>query len=265
MQRKKLKKNLSLSRTFRCRDFSVAVGTTPILRDVSLTIRPGETHVLMGPNGSGKSTLVGAFMGLPQYRVTHGSVFLGKQSLVKAPLEKRAAAGLFLGFQNPPALPGVSLFSLLRHAKSIAAASVPQNDLKEFAAAMKAAASELGIDQAFLTRSLNEGFSGGEKKKSEILQLLLLQPSFAFLDEIDSGLDIDALKICLDALRTHQSISGAGYLFVTHNPSLLRYVEPSHVHIMIRGRIVRTGTKDLMALVADKGFAPFLKSNSLSR
>lgn len=259
MNKRTAKKSPSFAPALRCRDLCVAVGQEAIVNSVSLTIRPGETHVLMGPNGSGKSTLVGALMGLPHYRVTHGSILLGKKSLTKAVIEKRAAAGLFLGFQNPPVLPGVSVLSLLRHAQSVRGGRAPKRDLKEFANTLKTTASRLGIDQSFFTRSLNEGFSGGEKKKSEILQLLMLQPSFAFLDEIDSGLDIDALKVCLAALREYQAQYNTGYLFVTHNPSLLRYVEPSYVHIMIRGRIVRTGAKDLMDLVADKGFAPFLK------
>lgn len=229
------------------------------MRCVSLVVRRGETHVLMGPNGSGKSTLAGALMGLPQYRITSGSILLGNQSLTKLPAEKRASEGLFLAFQNPPVLPGVSVLSLLNHAQSVGGNRLPKSDLKSYAATLKTAASRLGIEQSFLTRSLNEGFSGGEKKKSEILQLLMLKPSFAFLDEIDSGLDIDALKVCLHALREHQIEYNAGFVFVTHNPSLLRYVDPSYVHIMIRGRIVRTGSKDLMDLVADKGFAPFLK------
>jgi len=258
MKKRTAKKNPSLPHSFRCHALSVQVGEKHVVHAVSLLLRPGETHILMGPNGSGKSTLVGAFMGLPQYKISGGSLQLGKKSLTKAPPEKRAAAGLFLGFQNPPVLPGVSVLSLLRHARSMKSSRTAPFDLKEFAAVLKRAAAQLGIDQAFLTRSLNEGFSGGEKKKSEILQLLMLRPSFAFLDEIDSGLDIDALKVCLDALRAYQEQQNAGLLFVTHNPSLLRYIAPTHVHIMIRGRIVRTGAKDLMDLVADKGFAPFL-------
>ncbi len=244
------------------KNLNVSCGDKHIVKGVSFVIGVGETHVLMGPNGSGKSTLLAGIAGLPHARITRGSIHIGRNDLTKSSPQTRAHKGLFLGFQNPPEIPGVSIASMLRHAQAGGKSEQSKSDLASFAHRLKSTADKLGLDHGFASRSLNQGFSGGERKKSEIFQGLILQPRFAFLDEIDSGLDVDALGLCLKALRDLQDVFGTSYLFVTHNPSILSYINPTRVHVMISGRIARSGGNELMKAIEKRGFEQFINSSA---
>lgn len=243
------------------KNLSVALDKTPIVKGVSFSIRPGETHVIMGPNGSGKSTLLASLMGLPHVHITRGSIMLGATRLTKLLPEERACKRLFLGFQNPPGISGVALSTMLRHAtKALDGESKKQESITAFAKRLKDATHQLDLEQNFITRSVNEGFSGGERKKSEILQLLMLEPRFAFLDEIDSGLDVDALRLCLRELQALQERIRSGFLYVTHNPRVLSLLKATKVHVMIGGRIVATGGVKLAKQIENKGYAGLAKN-----
>jgi Fe-S cluster assembly ATP-binding protein len=222
-----------------------------ILHGVDLTVRKGETHALMGPNGSGKSTLANSLMGNPNYEITEGRVLLNGEDLTEADPDERARAGLFMAFQYPATIPGVSVANFLRMAVN-AGREVPIK-VKEFGKLLGDNMELLRISRDFTSRYLNEGFSGGEKKRAEILQLAMLQPDFAVLDETDSGLDIDALRIVADgvnAMRTGER----GFLIITHYTRILSYVKPEFVHIMLDGRIVREGGPELAGELEDKGY-----------
>lgn len=226
-----------------------------ILKGIDLTVEPGKIHALMGPNGSGKSTLAFSVTGHPQYEVTGGSVYLDGEDMLALPADKRARAGLFLSFQYPAAIPGVKVANFLHAARQ---AERP-GDLPpaKFRALLLEKMEQLGIDPSFMGRYLNDGFSGGEKKRLEMLQLAVLAPKYAILDETDSGLDIDALKDVGDsiaALRASEEGHNTGFLIITHYPRILSYVVPDVVHVMIDGRIVKTGGHDLAHRIEREGY-----------
>jgi Fe-S cluster assembly ATP-binding protein len=222
-----------------------------ILRGVDLKVGRGETHALMGPNGSGKSTLANTLMGNPQYEVTEGKIVLDGEDLTEADPDERARAGLFLAFQYPATIPGVSVANFLRMA--VNARREENIKVKEFGQILGKNMELLKIDRAFTSRYLNEGFSGGEKKRAEILQLAMLAPDFAVLDETDSGLDIDALRIVSEGVNAMRG-DERGFLIITHYARLLEYVKPDFVHIMLDGRIVREGGSELAGELEDKGY-----------
>ena len=237
--------------TLEIQNLHVRIEEREILHGVNLTVKKGETHALMGPNGSGKSTLANTLMGNPNYEVTEGKIFLDGEDLTEADPDERARAGLFMAFQYPATIPGVSVANFLRMA--VNARREEPIKVKEFGQVLGKNMELLKIDRAFTSRYLNEGFSGGEKKRAEILQLAMLAPDFAVLDETDSGLDIDALRIVSDgvnALREQER----GFLIITHYTRILGYVRPDFVHIMIDGRIVREGGPELADELEDKGY-----------
>jgi Fe-S cluster assembly ATP-binding protein len=222
-----------------------------ILHGVDLKIEKGETHALMGPNGSGKSTLANTLMGNPVYEVTEGRILLDGEEITEAEPDERAQAGLFMAFQYPAAIPGVSVANFLRTA--INAKRDDPIKVKEFGALLRRNMDLLRIDPEFTKRYLNDGFSGGEKKRAEILQLAMLKPDFAVLDETDSGLDIDALRVVADGVNALRGPE-MGTLIITHYTRILNYVRPDFVHIMLDGRIVREGGPELADELEDKGY-----------
>jgi Fe-S cluster assembly ATP-binding protein len=229
----------------------VRIEEREILRGLNLTVRKGETHALMGPNGSGKSTLANTIMGNPTYEVTEGKILFNGEDLTEADPDERARAGIFMAFQYPATIPGVSVANFLRMA--VNAKREEPIKVKEFGKLLGENMELLRIDRAFTSRYLNEGFSGGEKKRAEILQLAMLKPEIAVLDETDSGLDIDALRIVSDGVN---ALSGPdmGSLIITHYTRILDYVKPDFVHIMLDGRIVREGGPELAGELEDKGY-----------
>jgi Fe-S cluster assembly ATP-binding protein len=248
-------------------DLHVTVEGKEILKGVNLSVNPGETHALMGPNGSGKSTLSYALMGHPNYKITQGDIVLNGASLLEMSPDARARAGLFLAMQYPVAVSGVTLHSFLHAATSAArgyneqAKSVNRGrlnahlmPLREFRKELNSKLDMLKIDTAFLRRYLNEGFSGGEKKRAEILQMALLQPKYAILDETDSGLDIDALRIVSAGVNALQKDLNMGLLVITHYQRILNYIHPQVVHIFYNGRIVKSGDAKLVEVLEEKGY-----------
>jgi Fe-S cluster assembly ATP-binding protein len=223
-----------------------------ILRGVDLTVRDGETHAIMGPNGSGKSTLAYAIAGHPKYTVTSGSVTLDGQDLLAMSVDGRARAGLFLAMQYPVEVPGVSVSNFLRTAVTAVRGEAPK--LRDFLKEMRGAMGGLSIDPKFAERSVNEGFSGGEKKRQEILQMELLSPGIAVLDEIDSGLDVDALKIVAEGINRFRAAPGRGVLLITHYNRILQYLEPDFVHVFVGGRIVEDGGPELAKALENEGY-----------
>ncbi len=247
--------------TLKIKTLHATVGNTKILNGVSLDISLGEIHIIMGQNGSGKSTLLSVLMGNPKYTVAMGSVSLDKKNILDLSPTQRAQAGLFLGFQHPQVVAGVALGNFLRLARNTVATArkskVPAIGPADFAAMMRAQMEKLKIDPAFISRSVNEGFSGGEKKKSEVLQMAMLEPSFAFLDEIDSGLDIDALKIVAKELSAIQQKQGMGLVIVSHNPRILDFIKPDKIHIMSKGKIIAQGGAEIIAKIEKGGYDSF--------
>jgi Fe-S cluster assembly ATP-binding protein len=237
------------------KDLHATVEGKEILKGVDLKIGQGETHALMGPNGSGKSTLAYTLMGHPKYQVTKGEVLVGGESILGMTPDKRVKKGLFLAFQYPVAVQGVSMFSFLRAAYNAAHTTNPKEPptIFEFKEAAAEKLKMLEMDDSFLTRYLNEGFSGGEKKRAEILQMALMQPKFAVLDETDSGLDIDALRIVAEGIN---KVAGpeTGVMLITHYQRILKYVKPQFVHVMYQGRIIESGGEDLSRLLEEKGY-----------
>ena len=235
-------------------------GAKEILRGVDLTVRAGETHAIMGPNGSGKSTLAYAIAGHPKYDVTSGEVLLDGESVLDMTVDERARAGLFLAMQYPVEVPGVSVSNFLRTAVTAVRGEAPK--LRDFAKEMRGAMSDLQIDPAFAQRNLNEGFSGGEKKRHEILQLEMLKPKVAVLDETDSGLDIDALKVVSEGVNRFREGGETGVLLITHYTRILRYVKPDFVHVFAGGRVVEEGGSELADLLENEGYEKFTKAGA---
>ncbi len=225
-----------------------------ILKGVDLTVRQGETHALMGPNGSGKSTLSSAIMGHPAYEVTGGSVTLDGEDVLEMEPDERAGLGLFLAMQYPTEIPGVSLTNFLRTA--VNAVRGEELPVRQFMGELREHMSALGMDERFLQRNVNEGFSGGEKKRFEILQMAMIKPRIAILDETDSGLDVDALRIVSAGVNQLRG-PDLGVLLITHYSRILNYVEPDHVHVMLDGRIAQSGGKELANELEESGYEQF--------
>jgi Fe-S cluster assembly ATP-binding protein len=244
---------------FAIKNLVVSVQDTQIINHLNLTIHPGQMHVLMGPNGSGKSTLAQALTGHPSYTVTEGSVELDNLDLLTLPVHERAHRGLFLAFQYPLEIPGVSLLNFLKTSLNAHrfANKLPELDAADFIKLAKESIKIVGLDESFLYRSLNDGFSGGEKKRCELLQLLLLNPKLIILDETDSGLDIDALRIIADVVRGLRDQQRM-FLVITHYQRLLQYLQPDVVHIFSKGNIIQTGDMELVSLLETHGYKYFI-------
>ncbi len=230
----------------------------PILNGVDLTVKSGETHALMGPNGSGKSTLSYAVAGHPKYRVTSGSITLDGADVLAMTIDERARAGLFLAMQYPVEVPGVSVSNFLRSAATAIRGEAPK--LRLWVKEVKAAMVALEVDPAFAERNVNEGFSGGEKKRHEILQLELLKPKIAILDETDSGLDVDALRVVSAGVNRYAETEHAGILLITHYTRILRYIHPEFVHVFVGGRIAESGGSELADELEQNGYERFTQA-----
>ena len=239
---------------------NAAEGEEPreILRGVDLTVKAGETHAIMGPNGSGKSTLAYSIAGHPKYTITKGSVLLDGQDVLSMKVDERARAGLFLAMQYPVEVPGVSVSNFLRTAATAVRGESPK--VRTWVKEVNTAMGQLQIDPAFAERSLNEGFSGGEKKRHEILQLELLNPKFAVLDETDSGLDVDALRIVSEGVNRFRAQSDRGVLLITHYTRILRYIKPDFVHVFVEGRVVEEGGPELADRLEAEGYERYVKA-----
>jgi Fe-S cluster assembly ATP-binding protein len=235
-------------------------GPKEILRGVDLTVNSGETHAIMGPNGSGKSTLAYSIAGHPKYTVTGGSVTLDGEDVLAMTVDERARAGLFLAMQYPVEVPGVTVSNFLRTAKTAIDGEAPK--LRTWVKDVKQAMNNLRMDPAFAERNVNEGFSGGEKKRHEILQLQLLRPKVAILDETDSGLDIDALRIVSEGVNQAKDETNLGVLLITHYTRILRYIKPDFVHVFVDGRIVEEGGQELADRLEEEGYDRFLTQAS---
>jgi len=237
------------------KDLRASVGDRKVLDDLSLEVPAGEVHAIMGPNGSGKSTLAYTLAGRPGYAVTGGSVTYRGQDLLALAPEARAQAGLFLGFQYPVEIPGVNNVYLLKAALNAARKQrgLPEVDAFEFLTLVRAKMKVMQMDESFLSRGVNEGFSGGEKKRNEILQMLVLEPSLALLDETDSGLDIDALKVVAHGVNTLRSPERS-IVLVTHYQRLLDHIKPDRVHVLARGKIIRSGGPELARELEQRGY-----------
>ncbi len=238
------------------KNLHVSAGDKPILKGVDLRVRSGEFHALMGPNGSGKSTLANALMGHPNFEITEGTVLLDGDDITEADPDERARAGLFMAFQYPVAIPGVTVTKYLRTIMNATREAQGEQaiSLKDFRKTVEAAMEMTKVPREFSTRYLNEGFSGGEKKRMEILQLALLKPKLAVLDETDSGLDIDALNTVALGVNTVAAETGMGTLVITHYQRILHIVKPQYVHIMFEGRIVKEGGPELVEQLEERGY-----------
>ena len=245
--------------TLEIRDLHVTVeadgGTKEILTGVNLTVNSGETHALMGPNGSGKSTLAYAVAGHPKYTISSGAVTLDGQDVLAMSVDERARAGLFLAMQHPVEVPGVSVSNFLRTSATAIRGEAPK--LRLWLKEMKGAMERLQIDPTFAQRNVNEGFSGGERKRAEILQLELLAPKMAILDETDSGLDVDALRVVSEGINRVRESGNTGVLLITHFTRILRYVRPDYVHVFVDGRIVAAGGPELADQIEADGYASY--------
>ena len=231
-------------------------GTKEILRGVNLTVNSGETHAIMGPNGSGKSTLAYSIAGHPKYTITGGTVHLDGKDILEMSVDERAKAGLFLAMQYPVEVPGVSVTNFLRTAATAIRGEAPK--VRTWVNEVKDAMKDLAIDSSFAERSVNEGFSGGEKKRHEILQLELLKPKIAILDETDSGLDVDALRIVSEGVNRAKEKNNLGVLLITHYTRILRYIKPDFVHVFAGGKIVEEGGPELAEKLEEKGYAEYV-------
>jgi Fe-S cluster assembly ATP-binding protein len=250
--------------TLEIRDLHVSVdtesGPKEILRGVDLTVTSGETHAIMGPNGSGKSTLAYSIAGHPKYHVTGGSVTLDGEDLLGLTVDERARAGLFLAMQYPVEVAGVSVANFLRTAKTAVDGKAPA--LGTWVKEVSGALDRLGMDADFAQRNVNEGFSGGEKKRNEIVQLELLDPKFAVLDETDSGLDIDALKVVADGVNRFHAKGDKGILLITHYTRILRYITPDFVHVFVDGRVAEEGGPELAEKLEAEGYAGYVRAGA---
>ena len=238
-------------------DVLTETGPIEILKGVDLTVDSGQVHAIMGPNGSGKSTLAYSIAGHPKYRITSGSVTLDGVELTHLTVDERARAGLFLAMQYPVEVPGVSVANFLRSAKTALDGQAPK--VRTWVKDVNAALEKLELDTAFSARSVNEGFSGGEKKRHEIAQLELLNPKFAILDETDSGLDIDALKTVSDGINRYIASRDRGVLLITHYTRILRYIDPDVVHVFVDGRVAETGGRELAEELEANGYERFTR------
>ncbi len=241
------------------KNLDVCVQSKEIIHSLSMSLEPGSVHVIMGPNGAGKSTLALALMGYPGLR-TSGSIKIGADELIKAPADVRAKLGMFLAFQNPEEIEGVKVSNLMRKAKE-ARTPGKEPDLDSMVKdrnEMIEESKKLGLNEGFITRDINVGFSGGEKKRLEILQMMALKPKVAILDEPDSGLDVDGVRLIADAIRSLQD-GNRCFLIITHYPRILKYITPDHVHILSKGRIVASGGPELAHKIEEKGYSAFMK------
>jgi len=250
--------------TLQVTDLHVSVeteqGTKQILKGVDITIKQGEIHAIMGPNGSGKSTLAYTIAGHPKYTVDSGSITLDGEDVLAMSVDERARAGLFLAMQYPVEIPGVTVSNFLRTAKTAIDGEAPA--LRPWLKEIKSSMDALRMDKAFAERNVNEGFSGGEKKRHEILQLELLKPKFAVLDETDSGLDVDALKIVSEGVNRAKENTGLGLLLITHYTRILRYIKPDFVHVFVDGKVAEEGGPELADRLEDEGYDRFLPVTS---
>ena len=248
--------------TLEIRDLHVSVdtesGPKQILRGVDLTIAGGQTHAIMGPNGSGKSTLAYSIAGHPKYNITSGTVTLDGEDVLDMSVDERARAGLFLAMQYPVEVPGVSVANFLRTAKTAIDGEAPK--LRTWAGELRGAMERLHMDPAFAQRNVNEGFSGGEKKRHEIVQLELLNPKVAVLDETDSGLDIDALKIVSEGVNRFREQGDRGVLLITHYTRILRYIKPDFVHVFVNGRVAEEGGRELADRLEAEGYDRYVNA-----
>ncbi len=241
--------------TLEIRGLKVSVEDKEILQGVDLSVSSGETHAIMGPNGSGKSTLAYSIAGHPKYRVTEGSITLDGEDVLSMAVDERARAGLFLAMQYPTEIPGVTVSNFLRTAATAVRGEAPK--LRLWVKEVREAMAALEMDPAFAERAVNEGFSGGEKKRHEVLQLELLKPRFAILDETDSGLDVDALRVVSEGVNRVRASGEVGTLLITHYTRILRYITPDFVHVMSAGRIVDSGGAELAATLENEGYARY--------
>ena len=251
-----------MSNALTIKDLHISVQGKPIINGLSLTIKPDEVHALMGPNGSGKSSLANGLMGHPLYEIESGEVIFDGVDVLELEPNERAKLGLFLAFQYPTAIPGVSLANFLRLAVSAVRGKNGNGSdkdglipMREFRSELRAKMQQLGVDDSFARRYLNDGFSGGEKKRAEILQLAMLEPKIAILDETDSGLDIDAVRIVGDSVSRLVGPE-LGVLIITHYPRLLEYIRPQFIHILLDGRIVESGGWELAEMLEAEGYDP---------
>ncbi len=231
-------------------------GQKEILRGVDLTVNSGETHAIMGPNGSGKSTLAYSIAGHPKYEITGGTVHLDGQDILEMSVDERAKAGLFLAMQYPVEVPGVSVSNFLRTAATALRGEAP--NVRKWVGEVKDAMAALKMDASFAERSVNEGFSGGEKKRHEIMQLELLKPKIAILDETDSGLDVDALRVVSEGVNRAKAANNLGVLLITHYTRILRYIKPDFVHVFANGRIVEEGGPELAEKLEEQGYEEYV-------
>lgn len=238
-------------------NLSVSVEEKNVLKDLNLKIGEGETHVLMGPNGAGKSTLGNALMGNPVYKIDGGKIFFNGKDLTQEAADKRAKEGMFLSFQNPLEVPGISLESFIR--SSIQQRIGERVKLFQFQKELLKNMQLLNMDESYAKRDLNVGFSGGERKKSEILQLLMLKPKFAILDETDSGLDVDAVRTVSKGVEEYQKSQNGGLLIITHSTRILESLHVDYTHVLVKGHIVKTGDASLVQEINDNGFDQFIK------
>ena len=245
--------------TLKIEDLHVGVNTDqglkPILNGINLDINTNETHAIMGPNGSGKSTLAYALAGHPKYIVTSGSVTLDGEDVLAMSVDERAKAGLFLAMQYPVEVPGVTVTNFLRSAKTAIDGEAPK--LRNWTKDLKQAMENLRVDPVFASRNVNEGFSGGEKKRHEILQLEMLKPKFAVLDETDSGLDVDALRIVSEGVNRVKDATDVGVMLITHYTRILNYIKPDHVHVIIKGKVAEEGGPELAERLENEGYDRF--------
>ena len=235
-------------------------GSKEILRGIDLTIRSGEIHAIMGPNGSGESTLAYSIAGHPKYEVTEGEILLDGENVLEMSVDERARAGLFLAMQYPVEVPGVSVSNFLRTAKTAISGEAPK--LREWVSDLKQAMGNLRMDPDFTERNVNEGFSGGEKKRHEILQLELLKPKIAILDETDSGLDVDALRVVSEGVNRAHKTNNLGVLLITHYTRILNYIKPDYVHVFVAGKLAEQGGAELAERLENEGYDRYLQAQS---